>query len=103
VAARLLDLTVCDLCIPQAYRKRCHLATTCGSRGRTHNGPADGVWETVPEVIQAQQSAAAQRRVHDDPVVARTDTRQVLPGPQTTSKLAIIIMSSCSRLWQWKT
>jgi hypothetical protein len=22
---------------------------------------------------------------------------------QTTSKLAIIIMSSCSKLWQWKT
>ncbi|MEV0381399.1 hypothetical protein [Nonomuraea sp. NPDC050643] len=24
-------------------------------------------------------------------------------APQTTSRLPIIIMSSCSRLWQWKT
>jgi hypothetical protein len=26
-----------------------------------------------------------------------------IAGPYTTSKLAIIVMSSCSRLWQWKT
>src|SRR5699024_1016833 len=28
---------------------------------------------------------------------------RAVPRAQMTSKLAIIIMSSCSRLWQWKT
>jgi hypothetical protein len=60
-----------------------------------------GIHLVVELVSTAYQTGVKLSKETMDVVEARLTVRA--NPAHTTSKLAIIIMSSCSRLWQWKT
>jgi len=52
-------------------------------------------------VLRSPKSATIQIDLVSCRIPLKPETCSLMP--HVTSKLAIIIMSSCSKLWQWKT